>query len=139
MDPEMREKLPSEPSRKEEPSSRLVVNYGFPEPLLAPVRPMREIEREVILHALRHFEGNRTHVARALKLSIRTIRNKIKAYREQGLPVPESCRPARKDCQADRLMDETKPTAVMARGEGIASQLPAAIARSRFKAGCPRA
>ena len=51
---------------------------------------VEEIERELVLHTLRHFEGNRMHSARVLGLSIRGLRNKISRYAAMGIVVPES-------------------------------------------------
>lgn len=45
---------------------------------------MREMERELILKTLENLEGNRTHAAKALGISIRTLRNKLSEYRNQG-------------------------------------------------------
>jgi two-component system response regulator FlrC len=47
-----------------------------------------EVERELILDTLTHCLGNRTHAATILGISIRTLRNKLKQYTEQGVPVP---------------------------------------------------
>jgi DNA-binding NtrC family response regulator len=47
-----------------------------------------EMEKNLILRALKHFDGNRTHAAEALGLSLRTMRNKIAEYRGQGIDVP---------------------------------------------------
>lgn len=47
-----------------------------------------EVERELILGTLNHCLGNRTHAATILGISIRTLRNKLKQYTEQGVPVP---------------------------------------------------
>ena len=38
------------------------------------------IERELVLQTLARFDGNRTHAARVLGLSVRTMRNKIRQY-----------------------------------------------------------
>ena len=46
---------------------------------------LQEVEREVIRRALLRTEGNRTHAARLLGISVRTLRNKIAEYREMGL------------------------------------------------------
>lgn len=43
------------------------------------------IERSVILEALKHHGGNRTHTAKALGISIRTLRNKLADYRKLGI------------------------------------------------------
>jgi DNA-binding NtrC family response regulator len=50
-----------------------------------PGRTLDEIERNVILEALKHFSGNRTHTAKALGISIRTLRNKLAEYRVLGI------------------------------------------------------
>ena len=41
---------------------------------------VKEMEKELILKTLEELEGNRTHAARALGISIRTLRNKLKEY-----------------------------------------------------------
>ena len=50
-----------------------------------PGRTLNEIERNVILEALKHHSGNRTHTAKALGISIRTLRNKLAEYRVMGI------------------------------------------------------
>jgi len=50
-----------------------------------PGRTLDEIERSVILEALKHHDGNRTHTAKALGISIRTLRNKLAEYRVMGI------------------------------------------------------
>jgi DNA-binding NtrC family response regulator len=47
-----------------------------------------EIERELVLHTLLRCNGNRTHAARMLGLSIRTLRNKLRLYAAWGIDVP---------------------------------------------------
>ena len=51
--------------------------------------PMTDVEREVILATLRRTEGNRTHAARSLGMSLRTLRNKISQYGADGFDIPE--------------------------------------------------
>ena len=51
-------------------------------------RTVAEVERQLILETLDHCLGNRTHAANILGISIRTLRNKLKAYTEEGIPVP---------------------------------------------------
>ncbi len=51
-------------------------------------RTVAEVERELILDTLNHCLGNRTHAATILGISIRTLRNKLKQYTEQGVSVP---------------------------------------------------
>ena len=46
------------------------------------------IERELVLQTLARFEGNRTHAARVLGLSVRTMRNKIRQYAMDGSDIP---------------------------------------------------
>jgi two-component system response regulator FlrC len=47
-----------------------------------------QLEKLAIEEALRRVGGNRTHAARLLGIGLRTLRNKLKAWREAGLPVP---------------------------------------------------
>ncbi len=51
-------------------------------------RTVAEVERDLILQTLQHTLGNRTHAANILGISIRTLRNKLKAYSEEGVAVP---------------------------------------------------
>ena len=46
------------------------------------------IERELVLQTLARCEGNRTHAARLLGLSVRTMRNKIRQYATDGADIP---------------------------------------------------
>ena len=48
-----------------------------------------EVERDLILNTLTHCSGNRTHAATILGISIRTLRNKIRQYRDDGMKVPD--------------------------------------------------
>jgi DNA-binding NtrC family response regulator len=52
-------------------------------------RTVADVERDLILGTLSHCLGNRTHAARFLGISIRTLRNKLNEYAAAGLPVPE--------------------------------------------------
>jgi len=52
-----------------------------------PGKTLDDIERTVILEALEYHNGNRTHTARALGISIRTLRNKIADYKRLGIRV----------------------------------------------------
>jgi two-component system response regulator FlrC len=51
-------------------------------------RTVAEVERELILDTLDHCLGNRTHAAKILGISIRTLRNKLNEYTAEGVPVP---------------------------------------------------
>jgi DNA-binding NtrC family response regulator len=52
-------------------------------------RTLAEIERSAIRGALSRCRGNRTHAARALGVSVRTIRNKIRELKSAGISVDE--------------------------------------------------
>jgi two-component system, response regulator FlrC len=51
----------------------------------APGTTLSDVERNVIIEALKHHSGNRTHTARSLGISIRTLRNKLAEYRKIGI------------------------------------------------------
>jgi two-component system, response regulator FlrC len=59
---------------------------GVNQPLVG--RTVAEVERDLILRTLRYTSGNRTIAAAILGISIRTLRNKLRQYGEEGLPVP---------------------------------------------------
>ncbi|NIJ40418.1 DNA-binding NtrC family response regulator [Parvibaculum indicum] len=52
-------------------------------------KTVAEVEQNLILDTLDHCLGNRTHAANILGISIRTLRNKLKEYSEQGVHVPQ--------------------------------------------------
>jgi DNA-binding NtrC family response regulator len=47
-------------------------------------RTVDSVEKELILDTLNYCLGNRTHAANILGISIRTLRNKLKIYGEEG-------------------------------------------------------
>ena len=51
-------------------------------------RTVADVERDLILETLNHCLGNRTHAANVLGISIRTLRNKLQQYRQEGVSVP---------------------------------------------------
>jgi two-component system, response regulator FlrC len=51
-------------------------------------RTVAEVERDLILETLKHCLGNRTHAANILGISIRTLRNKLNEYTQDGVPIP---------------------------------------------------
>ena len=44
-------------------------------------RTIMELERDVILSTLERLNGNRTHTAKALGITVRTVRNRLRKYR----------------------------------------------------------
>ena len=61
-------------------------------------RTIADVERHLILDTLTCCLGNRTHAARILGISIRTLRNKLNEYVDAGVAVPE---PGQKPAVAD--------------------------------------
>jgi DNA-binding NtrC family response regulator len=59
---------------------------GADQPLVG--RTVAEVERDLILNTLHYTSGNRTIAAAILGISVRTLRNKLRQYGEEGLPVP---------------------------------------------------
>jgi DNA-binding NtrC family response regulator len=51
-------------------------------------RTVADVEQDLILETLTHCLGNRTHAANILGISIRTLRNKLKLYSDDGAKVP---------------------------------------------------
>ena len=51
-------------------------------------RTVADVERDLIIDTLYHCLGNRTHAANILGISIRTLRNKLKLYTDDGVHVP---------------------------------------------------
>ena len=50
---------------------------------IAPAASLKEIEKSVILNTLDHTNGNRTHAAEILGISVRTLMNKMNEYRKK--------------------------------------------------------
>lgn len=53
-------------------------------------RTISDVERDMIVNTLDHCLGNRTHAAKILGISIRTLRNKLNQYKDEGLDIPEA-------------------------------------------------
>ena len=55
---------------------------------------IKELETQFILQTLKHHNGNRTHAARTLGISLRTLRNRINEFTKCGfVVVPPTVRP----------------------------------------------
>jgi DNA-binding NtrC family response regulator len=54
-----------------------------PQPSLSAGMTVREMEKELIINTLSEVGDNRTHAAKMLGISIRTLRNKLNEYREE--------------------------------------------------------
>jgi two-component system response regulator FlrC len=52
-------------------------------PSTVPPVSLKEIEKSVILNTLDQTNGNRTHAAEILGISVRTLRNKMNEYRKK--------------------------------------------------------
>jgi len=72
--------LPGGPAGRAEPGA---ASSG---PLVG--RTVAEVERHLILDTLEHTLGNRTHAATILGISIRTLRNKLRQYGDEGVRIP---------------------------------------------------
>ena len=51
---------------------------------------MKELEERLIFQTLKHVNENRTHAAEMLGISIRTLRNKLREYRQQHDELPRA-------------------------------------------------
>lgn len=51
-------------------------------------RTIADVERDMIIDTLGHCLGNRTHAANILGISIRTLRNKLAQYKDEGMDIP---------------------------------------------------
>ena len=65
-----------------------VQNPGGVETLIG--RSVADVERDLIINTLDHCLGNRTHAAKILGISIRTLRNKLNQYKDDGISFAES-------------------------------------------------
>ena len=60
--------------------NRPVEDTGYT--FIPPTVSLKEMEEKAIFHALDHTNGNRTHAAEILGISVRTLRNKLNEYRK---------------------------------------------------------
>ena len=68
------------------PSAPTIQNAGGVEAIIG--RTIADVERDMIINTLDHCLGNRTHAANILGISIRTLRNKLNQYKDDGINVP---------------------------------------------------
>jgi DNA-binding NtrC family response regulator len=47
--------------------------------------PLEEVERQMIMRTLEKTGNNKTRAAQLLNISLKTLHNKLNAYRAQGL------------------------------------------------------
>ncbi len=55
---------------------------------MAPATTLAEAERRLVIETLIRCRGNRTHAAKMLGISVRTVRNRIAEYRRIGVCLP---------------------------------------------------
>ncbi len=81
---------PSQPDPSQAPYAVATEAGGAPGRGLSGLvgRRMEEVEQALILETLSSTAGNRTHAATILGISIRALRNKLRDYASQGVPVP---------------------------------------------------
>lgn len=53
-------------------------------------KTVADVEKNLILNTLDHCLGNRTQAAKILGISIRTLRNKLNQYQDEGMNIPAS-------------------------------------------------
>ncbi|MDR2391171.1 MAG: hypothetical protein LBE84_05780, partial [Planctomycetota bacterium] len=73
--------LPKNAVRRIAPAAGKVAGAGSFQP-----RPLDDVEREFILSSLAYFGGVRARAAEALCISERSLRDRLKRWREAGLP-----------------------------------------------------
>jgi DNA-binding NtrC family response regulator len=71
------------------PSSNGVMIEPKPTFVAGEVRPLEDVEREIIVEALRRFNGHRQKTARALGIGVRTLGLKLKRWKELRLVEEE--------------------------------------------------
>lgn len=64
-------------------------NSGVPANVLIG-RTVADVERDLIIGTLSHCLGNRTQAANILGISIRTLRNKLNLYTDEGIAIPRA-------------------------------------------------
>lgn len=75
--------IPIEPNSLSSPAQAPAV-HPVSRVEIAPAGSLRDMERELIVGTLAQVNHNRTKAARQLGISVRTLRNKLREYRETG-------------------------------------------------------
>ncbi len=72
------------------PPEIIEVEEGHPHlnPNILVGRRISDVEQDMIISTVSHCLGNRTQAAHILGISIRTLRNKLRAYTDSGVAVP---------------------------------------------------
>ena len=102
---------------------------------------VEEVEREHILLTLHHCRGNRTRAAKALGISLRGLRLKIRSYKAAGLYVPEpplvgAC--AGGELEGDRVVPFRGSSARLPLHFGVATATLPSASLERKQRGRPR-
>jgi len=85
--PSLRESIDivARPEGSEEIQSVITEDENLQDSLqIIPGMTVHEVERTLIIETLKANDDNRTQAAKSLGISIRTLRNKLNEYREQG-------------------------------------------------------
>ncbi len=69
-------------------SENVIENVSGVENLIG--KTISEVERDMIINTLEHTLGNRTHAAKILGISIRTLRNKLNQYSDDGVDIEKT-------------------------------------------------
>lgn len=74
---------------------------------------LEEVEKKVILAALQFYHGNKTHAAKSLGISLRSLRYKVAEYTGEKLEpeeLPEAPQPIPlRENQPEKLSDSPQP------------------------------
>ena len=77
------EAAPAGPDLRMAPTAAVPVLVHAAPPPAAACRSVREMEEHLIFNTLKQVHDNRTRAAKLLGISVRTLRNKLKQYREK--------------------------------------------------------
>jgi hypothetical protein len=114
--PSVRCAAAAEPAGESHLASAPSASPAEPDPAFPPSLPLdlARLERLAIEEALRRVKGNRTQAAKLLNIGLRTLRNKLRAWRDAGEEVPAAPR-ARPDQPAPLRPGVSETAAILAR------------------------